>query len=99
VADRTAKVERAKVIGRIAYRHLRDAEIIDNVTIGGEDKKMRVFGEDGLLALHAVPWQASPNEHSQIQVRFNGRKVLEIRWDRAGAFKAVHFEPGNGKRC
>ena len=41
---------------------------------------------------------ALSTEYSQIQIRFDGRKVFDIRWDRAGSFKAVHFEPGEGER-
>ena len=41
---------------------------------------------------------ALSTEYSQIQIRFDGRKVFDIRWDRAGSFKAVHFEPGAWER-
>jgi hypothetical protein len=82
--------------------------LLSSLDVGGSGKfnawlarkQMRVFEEDGLSAELLEPFRggASPNEHSQIQVRFNGRKVLEIRWDRAGAFKSIHFEPGEWER-
>lgn len=61
---------------------------------------MRVL-EDGELSAELLePYRpmALPTECSQIQIRFDGRKVLDIRWDRTGSFKAVHFEPGGWER-
>jgi hypothetical protein len=56
--------------------------------------------EGGLSAELMAPFRAwaRPTEYSQIQIRIDGRKVLDIRWDRAGSFKAVHFEPGEWER-
>lgn len=36
---------------------------------------------------------ALPTERFQIY-RYIGRRVLDIRWDRAGSFKAIHFQLG-----
>lgn len=46
------------------------------------------------------PFRASalPTEYARIQIRFYGRKVLDIRWDRAGSFKAIHFQPDEWER-
>jgi hypothetical protein len=65
------------------------------------EKRMRILEEGGLSADLLAPFRAwaLPSEYSQIQIRFDGRKVFEIRWDRAGAFKAIHFEPGEWERA
>lgn len=85
-----------KALGRIAYRHLRDAEIVGIITVGGEEKRWRRLEDGGLSAELLEPFRQAAllTDHSQIQIRYFGRKVLDIRWDRAGSFKAVHFEPG-----
>jgi hypothetical protein len=56
----------------------------------------RKLEESGLSAELLEPFRIRtlPTEHSRIQIRFDGRKIFEIRWDRTGSFKAVHFEPG-----
>lgn len=99
-ADRHERLETIKALGRLAYRHLRDAEIAGNITVGGEEKRWRVLEEGGLSAelLEPVRPTGLPTEQSQIQIRYFGRKVLDIRWDGAGGFKAVHFEPGEWER-
>lgn len=95
-ADRQERLQTIKALGRIAYRHLRDAEIVGNITVDDEEKRMRILEEGGLTAELIAPLRSSalPTEHSRIQIRFDGRKVFDIRWDRAGSFKAIHFEPG-----
>lgn len=84
------------MIGRIAYRHLKDAEVVGNIDIGDEEKQVRILEEDGLSAELIAPFRAwaRPTEYSQIQIRIDGRKVFDIRWDSTGSFKAIHFEPG-----
>lgn len=37
--DRQERLERVKALGRIAYRHLRDAQIVGNITVGGGEKR------------------------------------------------------------
>jgi hypothetical protein len=98
--DRHERLLTIKALGRIAYRHLKEAEIVGNITVGGEEKRWRKFEEDGLSAELLEPFRAAAlsTEYSQIQIRFDGRKVFEIRWDRAGSFKATHFEPGEWER-
>ena len=95
-ADRQERLQTIKALGRIAYRHLKDAEVVGIVEIGDEEKRVRIFEQDGLSAELIAPFRAwaLPTEHSQLQIRFDGRKVFDIRWDSAGSFKAVHFEPG-----
>ncbi len=44
------------------------------------------------------PRSVDPPDFSEIELRAHGRKVLVIRWDRAGSFKAAHFEPGEWER-
>ncbi len=99
-ADRQGRLQTIKVLGRIAYRHLKDAEVVGNIEIYDEEKQVRVLEEGDLSAELIAPFRAwaLPTEYSRIQIRFDGRKVFEIRWDRAGSFKAVHFEPGEWER-
>jgi hypothetical protein len=62
---------------------------------------LRILEESGLSADLVEPFRAwaLPTEHSRIQIRFDGRKVFDIKWDRAGSFKTVHFEPGEWERA
>jgi hypothetical protein len=83
-SDREARLQRAKALGRIAYRILRDYEIEGALDFDGEKKHLRRFDEDGLTAELVVPRaDALPTEFSRIQIRADGRKVFEIRWDGA----------------
>jgi hypothetical protein len=99
--NRADRQERIKALGRIAYRHLNDAEVFGIIEISGEEKHVRILEEGGLPAELIAPFRAwaLPTEYSQIEIRFDGRKVLDIRWDCAGSFKAVHFEHGDWKPC
>ena len=100
-ADRQERLLTIKALGRVAYRHLKDAEIVGIITIDGEEKRWRTFEDGRLTAELLAPRRtgAPPTEHSRIEIRFAGRKVFEIRWDRAGSFKAIHFEPGEWERA
>ena len=99
-SDREARLQRAKVLGRIAYRHLYCCEIVGVLTYEGEEKHLYQLDEDGLAAELIVPFrpQALPFEFSRIQIRAAGRKVFEIRWDGAKNFKLVTYEPGDWQR-
>jgi hypothetical protein len=83
--DRQQRLDRIKALGRIAYRHLRDAEIVGNITVGGEKKWLRTLEEGRLLAALLEPFRASapPTDYSQILIRFDGSKVFEVRWELA----------------
>jgi hypothetical protein len=96
-SDREAKLQRAKALGRIVYRIIRDYEIEGVLTYDGEEKHLRKFDEDGLIAELVVPFrpQALPTEYSRIQIRADGRKVFDIRWDSAKSFSVVTYEPGD----
>jgi hypothetical protein len=99
-ADREARLERAKAIGRIAYSHVRDADIYGNVPIDGEEKRLRTL-EDGRIAIElAGPFRsyARPDEFSRLRIRARGEKVFEVRWDNTGAFKVVHYDQGDWER-
>jgi hypothetical protein len=94
--DLEARLQRAKAIGRVAYFHVRGAEIFGNIPLGGEEKRLLKHEEDGTSIELAAPFRpyARPDEFSRIQIRVNGEKVFEIRWDKAGSFKVVHFDQG-----
>jgi hypothetical protein len=99
-ADREARLQRAKAIGCIAYSHVRDAEIFGNVSVDGEEKQLREYDEGGIAIDLAAPFRpyARPHEFSRLWIRVGGEKVFEIRWDKAGSFKVVHYEPDDWER-
>jgi hypothetical protein len=41
---------------------------------------------------------ARPDEFSRLRIRLHGEKVFEIRWDKAGGFKVVHYDQGDWER-
>jgi hypothetical protein len=99
-ADREARLDRAKAIGRIAYVHVRDEEIFGNNDIDGEEKQFRELAEGSIEIELAAPFRtdARPDEFSRLRIRVHGEKVFEIRWDKEGAFKVITFEPGDWER-
>lgn len=50
--------------------------------------KLEEYGIAAELLMTFRPW-AFPNEHFRIEIRFDGRKVLVIHWDRAGTFRCA----------
>jgi hypothetical protein len=99
-ADREARLQRAKAIDRIAYSHVRDAKIFGNMPVDGEEKQLREHDEGGIAIELAAPFRpyARSDEFSRLRVRVGGEKVFEIRWDKAGSFKVVHYEPDDWER-
>lgn len=99
-ADREARLERAKQIGRRAYRILIACDIEGLITHEGEEKYFRTIEEGDVSGEMLVPTrsQAAPTEFSEIIIRDGGRKVLEIRWDAAQSFRVVFYEPGDWQR-
>jgi hypothetical protein len=85
-ADREARLQRAKAIGRIAYTHVRDAKIFGNIPVDGEEKQLREHTEGGIAIDLAAPFRpyARPDEFSRLRIRVGAEKVFEIRWDKAG---------------
>jgi hypothetical protein len=98
--EREARLQRAKVVGRIAYRLLRSCEIEGVLTYDGEEKHLQKCDDDGLDMELIEPFRpyALVTEFSRIQIRVGGRKVFEIRWDSANNFKVVLYEPGDWER-
>lgn len=96
---RADRIDHIKSLGRIAYRHLRQAPITGVITIDG-DKHLREI-EEGSLAVRLLepfrPWAMS-TETSRIEIRCDGRKVLDIYWDRAGYFRCATYEAGAWER-
>jgi hypothetical protein len=99
-SDRQARLERAKAIGRVAYRLVRDAKIFGNISVDGEEKQLREHEEGGIAVELAAPFRpyARPDEFSRLRVRVGGEKVFEIRWDKADGFKVVHYDQGDWER-
>jgi hypothetical protein len=95
-----ARLQRAKAIGRAAYRLVRDAPIGGYIEIESGRKLARDYRR-GSLAIElyaAAGQQPCDGEFSQLRIRCAGRKVFVIRWSVAGAFKIVAFEPGDWQR-
>jgi hypothetical protein len=99
-ADREARLERAKAIGRVAYSHARDGKIFGNIMLDGEEKQIRDVEERGIAIELLAPFRtyARPDEFSRLRISVHGEKVFEIRWDKAGGFKVVHFDQGDWER-
>jgi hypothetical protein len=99
-ADREARLGRAKVIGRIAYSHVRWTDIEANIPIDGEEKQLRELEDGGIaidLAATFRPY-ARLDEFSRLRIRVHGEKLFEIRWDEGGGFKVVHYNQGDWER-
>ncbi|WFU44104.1 hypothetical protein QA640_17625 [Bradyrhizobium sp. CB82] len=94
-SDRQARLTRAKQLGRLAYDVLRFEDLVGIIEIEGEDKYLREFAHQGLSGSLLTPRSPMrPDEFSRIQIRHLGRKVLELRWSKAGDFRLVTYEPG-----
>jgi hypothetical protein len=67
------------------------------LTFDGEDKHLSKFDEDGLCMELLQPFRAGalPTEYSEIEIRYRGRRVFGIRWDKADHFKVHRYEPGD----
>lgn len=95
-ADRQARLMRAKELGRLAFDALRFEELVGIMTIEDEQKQFREFAQRGLSGSLLTPFRPQRlDEFSRIQVRHLGRKVLDLRWSKAGDFRLVTFEPGD----
>lgn len=99
-AEREARLQGAKAIGRIAYRLARDTKIGGFIDIEGERKLIRDFDRVNLsIELYeAAGRPLCDTDFSQLRIRHTGRKVFDIRWSAAGSFKIVTFEPGDWER-
>ena len=98
--DRRARIERAKALGRAAYRLARTGELVGNVEVDGEEKRLHEFRR-GLLFIDLYePFRstAAATEFSRLRVTYSGVKVLELRWCGAGTFNVVKFERGEWER-
>ncbi len=98
--DRAAREKQAKAIGRASYRLVRAAKIEWYVELDDGRKLVREWSRGRLtITLHAAASVIPcPDEFSQLRVRYAGRRVFEIRWNEAGAFKVVVLERGEWER-
>ena len=95
-ADREHRLQTVKALGRIAYRIARDGDLVC-VVIRESQKKYLRKRDEGWLSIDWVaphPRSVDHTDFSEIEVRADDRKVLEIRWNSVGLFKAVLYEPG-----
>ena len=95
--EREARLQRAKELGRIAYRILKSSEIEGMLDYDGEEKHLRIFEEDGLYMEMVEPFRsdACPNEFSRIVIRQGRHKVFQIQWSTGDYFTVSFFEPGD----
>jgi hypothetical protein len=75
-------------------------DIQANIPIDDEEKQLRELSEDGIAIELAAPFRpyARPDEFSRLRIRVHGEKVFEIRWDKAGGFKVIHYDQGDWER-
>lgn len=94
--DRQKRLQTVKALGRIAYRILKNSELVGVLTVDDENKYLRALQEGSLSLELLMPHGASalPTEFSEIEIRADGRKVFDIRWNSTGYFKTVLDEPG-----
>jgi hypothetical protein len=99
-SDRQARLERAKAIGRVAYVHVRHAKISGNIPVDGEEKQLRELSRGGVAIELCYPWRptARSSEFSRLRILVYGAKVFEIRWDKDGRFKVLHYDPDDWER-
>jgi hypothetical protein len=76
--NREAKLQRAKPIGRIAYRYARDATIIGFIEVEGERKFVREFvhGAMSIEFYEAAGRAPCDSDFSQLRVHHAGRRSL-----------------------
>lgn len=96
MTGRRTRVERARALGRAAYRLARSGEIVGNLDIDGEEKRLTEFRRGALSIELWEPWRPGSfeTEFSRLRVSYAGERVLELRWDRANFFNVVLFKPG-----
>jgi hypothetical protein len=96
-AEREARLQRAKELGRIAFLILRSSEIEGIFDHDGEKKQLRIFEEDGLNMQMLEPFRsdAGPDEFSRIVIRQGLRRVFQVQWSKSGDFAVSFFEPGD----
>lgn len=95
--DHQTRPERAKAIGGVAYRLVRDAKIGGFIELEGERKQIWEFTQGSLsIELFAATGRPSRSaDFSQLRIPYGTRRVLQIRWDDDDRFKVVHYEPGD----
>lgn len=96
--DRQERIERAKKLGRLAYRLMGAADICGVVTVDGQQKMLRQYAcIRGRLKIdfYEAHRATSDSEFSRIVIRYDGHRVFDIRWTVARDFKIITFEPGH----
>lgn len=94
--ERAARVERAKHLGRAAYRLARAGDIVGNCELDGEEKRVTEHRGGRLTIELAAPLRADAYEFewSRLRVMWDGARVLELRWDRVGSFRVLQISDG-----
>ena len=85
-ADSEQRLQRARSIGRIAYRLVR--------ALGTEGFIETDCGPVSITLFEAAHREPSDHGVSQLRIHHAGKLVMEICWDAAGAFTLATFEEG-----
>jgi hypothetical protein len=87
------------VIGRVAYRLVRDVKIGGFIELEGERKQIWEFSWGSLsVELFAAASLPPRSPTSRSSIRYGARRVFQIRWDNDGRFKVVHYDAGDCER-
>lgn len=94
--SRSERLERAKALGRAAYRLARTGAIVGNLDIEDEEKRLTEFQRGPIFIELWEPWRpgAFETEFSRLRMSYAGEKVLDLRWDRADRFNVVLMKEG-----
>ncbi|MBB4428394.1 hypothetical protein GGD66_006981 [Bradyrhizobium sp. CIR48] len=84
------------MVGRIAFRLVRDAKIAGFIEADDGRKLLREWRRGHLSIDLRAAASAPPRDEqlSELHVRYAGRKVMDIQWSAVGAFKVIAFERG-----
>jgi hypothetical protein len=96
-SDRTIRREQVKAIGRAAFRLACAAPMEGYIVVEGQRLRLRTFDRDYLSITLYEAANREPTEHdlSRLRITYKDRKVMEISWSAAGAFRTLRFEPGD----
>ena len=80
VVTRRDRIKRAKALGRAAYRLARGGDIVGNIEVDGEEKRLMEYRRGGLLIELWQPWRstAAETEFSRLRVTHGSEKVSAV---------------------
>lgn len=94
-ADRAARLDNARAIGRTAFRLARSCEISGFIEPrDGGRQRVRTFRREALRVdlYEAASREPSVTDVSALYITYNGRKRFHITWNAAGDFRLHYFD-------